>query len=102
MIAGPVPEPLPPRQAAIHEAVQRYVPLGREGDVDDVAGVAFFLCSRMAAYVTWAAVPVDGGTWARVAGCAPARAGDSRSSSISCPGNSSYSRMRSGKWVKVS
>ena len=64
IIGGPVPEPLPPRPAAIQAAVERYVPLGREGDVDDVAGVAVFLCSRMGAYVTGAAVPVDGGTWA--------------------------------------
>ena len=38
------------------------VPLGRPGEVDDVAGAAVFLASDLAAYVTGVLLPVDGGT----------------------------------------
>ncbi|MGH3358189.1 MAG: beta-ketoacyl-ACP reductase [Nocardioidaceae bacterium] len=37
------------------------IPLGRYGDVDEVAGVVEFLASDAAAYVTGAVIPVDGG-----------------------------------------
>ena len=42
----------------------RYIPLGRPGNFDDCAGVAVFLASAMAAYVTGVTINVDGGTWA--------------------------------------
>lgn len=42
----------------------RYIPLGRAGDFDDCAGVAVFLASGLAAYVTGTTINVDGGTWA--------------------------------------
>jgi NAD(P)-dependent dehydrogenase (short-subunit alcohol dehydrogenase family) len=42
----------------------KVVPLGREGVVDECAGVVVFLCSKMASYVTGVNIPVDGGTWA--------------------------------------
>jgi NAD(P)-dependent dehydrogenase (short-subunit alcohol dehydrogenase family) len=45
-------------------AQARYIPLGRAGNFDDCAGVAVFLASSMAAYVTGVTVSVDGGTWA--------------------------------------
>jgi NAD(P)-dependent dehydrogenase (short-subunit alcohol dehydrogenase family) len=38
------------------------VPLGRAGEVDDVAGAAVFLASDLAGYVTGVLLPVDGGT----------------------------------------
>ena len=41
-----------------------YIPLGRAGNYDDCAGVAVFLASAMAAYVTGVTINVDGGTWA--------------------------------------
>jgi NAD(P)-dependent dehydrogenase (short-subunit alcohol dehydrogenase family) len=40
------------------------VPLGREGLVDECAGVVVWLCSAMSSYVTGVTVNVDGGTWA--------------------------------------
>jgi len=42
----------------------RYIPLGRAGNLDDCAGVAVFLASKLAAYVTGVTINVDGGTWA--------------------------------------
>jgi 3-oxoacyl-[acyl-carrier protein] reductase len=37
------------------------VPLGRFGTVDEVAHAVSFLCSDLAAYITGAIIPVDGG-----------------------------------------
>jgi NAD(P)-dependent dehydrogenase (short-subunit alcohol dehydrogenase family) len=37
-------------------------PLGRLGDVDDIAGVVAFLVSEQSAFVNGAVIPVDGGT----------------------------------------
>ena len=37
------------------------VPLGRNGEADEVAGPAIFLASDMASYVTGVTIPVDGG-----------------------------------------
>ena len=44
--------------------VEAYIPLGREGVVEECGRVAAFLASPLAAYVTGASIPVDGGTWA--------------------------------------
>ena len=37
------------------------VPLGRFGNVDEVAHAVSFLCSDLAGYITGAIIPVDGG-----------------------------------------
>jgi NAD(P)-dependent dehydrogenase (short-subunit alcohol dehydrogenase family) len=47
----------PGRRAAL---VAR-IPLGRAGEPDDIAGVAVFLASRAAGYVTGQVLPLDGG-----------------------------------------
>ncbi len=48
-----------------HKANQaRYVPLRRAGNFDDCAGVAVFLASKLAGYVTGVTINADGGTWA--------------------------------------
>jgi NAD(P)-dependent dehydrogenase (short-subunit alcohol dehydrogenase family) len=62
--SGPVPDPLPPRDPDRVGLLAKYIPLQREGDIDDCGDVAAFLCSSMASYVTGAVIPVDGGTWA--------------------------------------
>jgi NAD(P)-dependent dehydrogenase (short-subunit alcohol dehydrogenase family) len=41
-----------------------YIPLGRAGNFDDCAGVAVFLASDMAGYVTGVTISADGGAWA--------------------------------------
>jgi len=46
------------------DAMNRVIPLGREGIVEECANAAVFLCSKMADYVTGTILPVDGGTWA--------------------------------------
>lgn len=43
------------------QAVVRKIPLGRYGRADDIGGVAVFLSSRAAAYITGAEIPVEGG-----------------------------------------
>ncbi|MCW2674999.1 MAG: rhlG [Modestobacter sp.] len=43
------------------EAIAATSPLGRIGRPDDMAGVAVFLSSRAASYVTGAVIPVEGG-----------------------------------------
>lgn len=45
-------------------ARERYIPLGRGGNLDDCAGVAVFLASKLSTYVTGVSISVDGGTWA--------------------------------------
>jgi NAD(P)-dependent dehydrogenase (short-subunit alcohol dehydrogenase family) len=46
---------------AIGDAIAQSAPLRRLGRDDDMAGIAVFLASRAAAYVTGAVIPVDGG-----------------------------------------
>jgi NAD(P)-dependent dehydrogenase (short-subunit alcohol dehydrogenase family) len=47
-------------QAAQAAALKR-VPMARMGTAEEIAGVALFLCSAQASYVTGAVIPVDGG-----------------------------------------
>ncbi len=42
----------------------RVVPLGRMGTPEEIGGVAVFLASDLASYVTGETIHVDGGTWA--------------------------------------
>ena len=63
--SGPVDE-TKWRQRSADEiaAINRSIPLGREGIVEECANAAVFLVSRMSDYVTGVTLPVDGGTWA--------------------------------------
>ena len=45
----------------LHERVLERTPAGRWGTIDDLAGIAVFLASPAADFVTGAAIPVDGG-----------------------------------------
>jgi len=46
------------------DAMNRLIPLGREGIDSECGEAALFLASGMASYVTGVVLPVDGGTWA--------------------------------------
>lgn len=64
-VHGPVdPTSWPVRTPEGQAGFERYIPLGREGSVEEFADVAAFLCSSGARYLTGALIPVDGGTWA--------------------------------------
>jgi 2-deoxy-D-gluconate 3-dehydrogenase len=45
----------------LHESVLKRTPARRWGTIDDMAGVAVFLCSGASDFVTGTAIPVDGG-----------------------------------------
>lgn len=63
--AGPVdPATWKSRSDAEVDAMNRLIPLGREGVDMECGDAALFLASPMAAYVTGTLLPVDGGTWA--------------------------------------
>ena len=47
--------------AGLHERVLARTPAGRWGDPEDFAGIAVFLASSAADFITGAAIPVDGG-----------------------------------------
>jgi NAD(P)-dependent dehydrogenase (short-subunit alcohol dehydrogenase family) len=44
------------------EELRKSVPLGRIGDVDEVAACCLFLASELAGYVTGAALDANGGS----------------------------------------
>lgn len=44
------------------DKTRRLVPLGRWGEIDEIADVVLFLCSPAAAFMTGASILVDGGT----------------------------------------
>lgn len=61
--AGPVdPATWRQRDAEEIDAMNRLIPLGREGVDLECGDAAVFLCSAMASYVTGIVLPVDGGT----------------------------------------
>lgn len=65
IVKGPVdPDALPDRSPADLAAVERYVPLGREGVASECGDAVAFLCSRRASYITGVTLSIDGGTWA--------------------------------------
>ncbi|NIJ36751.1 NAD(P)-dependent dehydrogenase (short-subunit alcohol dehydrogenase family) [Sphingopyxis panaciterrae] len=63
--AGPVdPATWKARSGEEVDAMNRLIPLGREGIDMECGDVAVFLASAMSSYVTGILLPVDGGTWA--------------------------------------
>jgi len=50
-----------PDLKAVNEMVKQVTPMGRVGQVDDVAGVVAFLASDAAKFMTGSDVTVDGG-----------------------------------------
>jgi NAD(P)-dependent dehydrogenase (short-subunit alcohol dehydrogenase family) len=64
LIGGAVAEEQAPRTPEEQADIHAYIPLGREGRIEDCGEVVAFLCSPVASYITGAVIPVDGGTWA--------------------------------------
>ena len=76
--AGPVdPATWKRHSAEAVDAMNRLIPLGREGVDMECGDAAVFLSSAMASYITGVLLPVDGGTW----------------------GSSGWVRGRNGKWT---
>jgi NAD(P)-dependent dehydrogenase (short-subunit alcohol dehydrogenase family) len=62
---GPIDETsFDTRDPALQDAMDRYIPAGREGHISECGSVVAFLCSPLASYITGVTLPVDGGTWA--------------------------------------
>ncbi len=53
-------------EAQMLARIQREIPMGRVGDVDEIAGLVAFLASRWSSYITGATFHVDGGRRASV------------------------------------
>lgn len=49
-------------QPGFERGIETMVPMGRAGTVDEMAGAAVFLASRLSSYVTGQTIHVDGGT----------------------------------------
>lgn len=76
--AGPVdPATWKQHSPEATDAMNRLIPLGREGVDMECGDAAVFLSSAMASYITGVLLPVDGGTW----------------------GSSGWVRGRNGKWT---
>lgn len=56
-----VRENYPGREAEVMADLARYQPMGRMAEPDEVAGLALYLCSEEAAFITGQALPLDGG-----------------------------------------
>lgn len=54
------------QDSAWREAMQAKIPLGRFGEMEDLAGAAIFLCSEAARYITGQVIYVDGGYLAAI------------------------------------
>ena len=54
----------PGREAEMLKTLSDYQPIGRMGLPDDIAGLALYLCSDEASFVTGSAYPIDGGVTA--------------------------------------
>jgi NAD(P)-dependent dehydrogenase (short-subunit alcohol dehydrogenase family) len=54
----------PGREPEMLQRLAEYQPIGRMGRPEDVAGLALYLCSDEASFVTGAAYPIDGGVTA--------------------------------------
>ena len=51
----------PGREREVFEQLSRTQPIGRMGQPEEIAGLALFLCSDAAAFITGSNVPIDGG-----------------------------------------
>jgi 3-oxoacyl-[acyl-carrier protein] reductase len=61
---GRIATPMSERSAPeVQEASRSRIPVGREGNVSDVAGLVSYLCSDEAGYVTGATIDINGGSF---------------------------------------
>ena len=59
---GPFATPMmAPMIKQMGDSIRLAVPLKRFGEPEDIAGLAIFLASRGAAYITGTVIPIDGG-----------------------------------------
>ena len=68
ILPGPIQSPMQARwdgNDSAMEAINSYVPLGRVGQVDDIASAVLFLLSDKASYITGVDLPIDGGCLAK-------------------------------------
>jgi 3-oxoacyl-[acyl-carrier protein] reductase len=59
---GPIATDLAPSEGPVHDLLISKVPLGRFGEVEEIAGAAAFLAGPDASYITGTTLTIDGGT----------------------------------------
>ena len=60
-VDGFIKKNYPGEEEAVFDKLSKYQPIGRMGKPEEIAGLAVYLCSDEAAFITGSAYDIDGG-----------------------------------------